>query len=85
MYRRLNLDLPRLAQMSARGLSDPAIGRVLKVSRQTVFNYRHRLGLPPRQTATGRMRQFRARHLELDRLWARLSLPEKTAALLREV
>jgi len=81
MYRRLNLDLPRLAQMSARGLSDAAIGRVLSCSRQTVFNYRHRVGLPASPRSTQR-RRFRARHAQLDRLWARLSVAEKRARLL---
>lgn len=81
MYRRLSLDFSRLAQMSARGLSDLAIARVLGCSRQTIFNYRRRLSLPASQR-NARRRQFRARHAELNRLWARLSLAEKRATLI---
>ena len=81
MYRRLSLDFSRLAEMWVRGLSDAAIARVLGCSRQTVFNYRHRPGFPASLLPT-RRRQFLARHLELDGLWARLSIAEKRARLL---
>ena len=47
MYRHLHLDLSRLP-LVARGLSDRAIGRVLGCSRETVFNYRRRLGIASR-------------------------------------
>ena len=90
MYRRVHLDLIRLAPMVARGLSDRAIGRVLGCSRETVLNYRRRLGIASpwrarRHEPVMRRAAIRARHAELDRLWARLSLEEKTGLLLQVV
>ena len=87
MYRHLHLDLSRLALMVARGLSDRAIGRVLGCSRETVFNYRRRLGIASpwrarRHGAVMRRAANRARHAELDRLWVRLSVDEKADLLL---
>jgi hypothetical protein len=89
MYRRVHLDLSRLAPMVARGLSDRAIGRVLGCSRETVLNYRRRLGIASpwrarRHEPVMRRAAIRARHAELDRLWARLSLDEKTGLLLQQ-
>jgi hypothetical protein len=87
MYRKLHLDFETLGRMHARALSDLAIGRVLGCSRQTIFNYRRRLGLasrwPRREGGRRRSLNLRARHAELDRLWARLSLAEKVALLLQ--
>lgn len=81
MYRKLHLDFEALGRMHARALSDAAIARVLGCSRQTVLNYRRRLGLashwPRRRT------NLRLRHAPLDRLWARLSVEQKTALLLQ--
>jgi len=86
MCRRLNLDLPRLAQMVGRGFSDGAIGRVLGCSRETVLNYRRRLGIASpwglTPNAATRRAAVRARHAQLDRLWARLSVAEKRERLL---
>jgi hypothetical protein len=85
MYRRVHLDLSRLAPMVARGLSDRAIGRVLGCSRETVLNYRRRLGITSPWRARRRAavrRRIEARHAELDRLWARLSVDEKADLLL---
>ena len=87
MYRHLHLDLTRLPLMVARGLSDRAIGRVLGCSRETVFNYRRRLGIASpwrarRHGAVMRRAANRARHAELDRLWVRLSVDEKADLLL---
>jgi len=87
MYRHLHLDLSRLPLMVARGLSDRAIGRVLGCSRETVFNYRRRLGIASpwrarRHGAVMRRAANRARHAELDRLWVRLSVDEKADLLL---
>jgi len=76
------VDLGRLPLMIARGLSDRAIARVFGVSRDHVFDLRHRLGLPGRP-CPNRRAEFRARHAELDRLWAGLALEEKVALLLR--
>lgn len=84
MYRRLNLDLIRLSLLVTRGLSDRAIGRVLGCHRETVLNYRHRLNIPTcwpiRRSQHG---MHRRRHAELDRLWGRLSIDQKTALLLQ--
>ena len=87
MYRHLHLDLSRLPPLVARGLSDRAIGRVLGCSRETVFNYRRRLGIASpwrarRHGAVMRRAAIRARHTELDRLWVRLSVDEKADLLL---
>ena len=87
MYRHLHLDLSRLPPLVARGLSDRAIGRVLGCSRETVFNYRRRLGIASpwrarRHGAVMRRAANRARHAELDRLWVRLSVDEKADLLL---
>lgn len=82
MYRKLHLDFEILRRMHVRGLSDPAIGRVLGCSRQTVFNYRHRFGLASRYNG-GRNNPCPADHQALDRIWARLSLEQKTALLLQ--
>jgi hypothetical protein len=70
--------------MHGRGYSDRTIARGLGCSRETVFLLRRRLGLPANYRC-GRRTLFidrRAREAELDRLWARLSLDEKTALLL---
>lgn len=88
MYRRVELDFQRLATMVTRGLSDRAIGRVLDCSRETILNYRRRLGIASPWRASrrvGAMRRagIRTRHAGLDRLWARLSLEQKTALLLQ--
>ena len=87
MYRRVHLDLSRLPPLVARGLSDRAIGRVLGCSRDTIFDYRQSLGLASpwrarRRGAIMRRAAIRARHAELDRLWARLSVDEKADLLL---
>lgn len=82
MYRKLHLDFETLGRMHVRGLSDPAIGRVLGCSRQTVLNYRHRLGLASRYNR-GRNHPCQADHQALDRIWARLSLEEKRGLLLQ--
>lgn len=82
MYRRLNLDLARLPLMVARGLSDRAMGRVLGCSRETIFNYRRRLGIASPWRGSRRTAVV-AQHAALDRLWARLSLAEKAALLLQ--
>jgi hypothetical protein len=87
MYRHLHLDLTRLPPLVARGLSDRAIGRVLGCSRDTIFDYRQSLGLASpwrarRHGAVMRRAAIRARHAELDRLWARLSVDEKADLLL---
>jgi len=86
MYRRLSLDLPRLPLLVGRGLSDRAIGRILGCSRETILNYRWRLGITSpwglTPNAATRRATVRARHAQLDRLWARLSVAEKTARLL---
>jgi hypothetical protein len=84
VYRRLHLDLTRLVPLVTRGLSDRAIGRVLGCSRETVFNYRQRLGIASSWRARRHGRAaIRARHAELDRLWGRLSLEEKVGLLLQ--
>jgi len=88
MYRHLHLDLSRLPPLVARGLSDRAIGRVLGCSRDTIFDYRQLLGIASpwrarRRGAIMRRAAIRARHAELDRLWARMSLDEKVARLLQ--
>jgi hypothetical protein len=89
MYRHLHLDLSRLPPIVARGLSDRAIGRVLGCCRETVFNYRHRVGIASpwrarRRDGVMRRAAIRARHAELDRLWARMSLDEKVGLLLQQ-
>ena len=89
MYRHLHLDLSRLPLMVGRGLSDRAIGRVLGCSRDTIFDYRHRVGIASpwrirRRGAIMRRAGIRARHAELDRLWAKFSLEQKTALLLKQ-
>jgi hypothetical protein len=87
MYRHLHLDLASLPLMVGRGLSDRAIGRLLGCSRWTVLNRRRRLGIvsPWALMPDGATRRaaVRARHAELDRLWARLSLDEKVGRLLQ--
>jgi hypothetical protein len=88
MYRHLHLDLSRLPPLVGRGLSDRAIGRVLGCSRDTIFDYRQSLGLASpwrvrRRDGVMRRAAIRARHAELDRLWARMSLDEKVARLLQ--
>ena len=87
MYRHLHLDLSRLPPLVGRGLSDRAIGRVLGCSRDTIFDYRQSLGLAShwrvrRRDGVMRRAAIRARHAELDRLWARLSVDEKADLLL---
>ena len=88
MYRHLHLDLSRLPPLVARGLSDRTIGRVLGCSRDTIFDYRQRLGIASpwrvrRRDAVTHRAAIRTRHAELDRLWARLSLDEKVYRLLQ--
>lgn len=83
MYRHLELDLSKLALMHARGLSDKAIGRVLRCSRGSIYNYRHSLGLGSKWGSQARRRaEVRIELAKLDALWARLPLEAKRRLLL---